>query len=126
MVRNLGYKHYMKANAWYRVLLEHKHTKNEAIEEAEMATDHIFDDTDIEMYEELVEKVEQGKHFDTVTLRCDLRMDVTAHDVDDAYGEVVGMVREIQLPPCVKLEEVEPYYAEQDTEPMLDITEEAM
>ena len=119
-VQFCGYRWDVKVTALYKVLMAHKHTEDEAVEEAEMATDHIFDNSDIEYCEESEVKVKQGKHFDTVMIRLDLRMDVTAHDVDDAYGEAYGMVSDIELPPNVTLEDAEPYYAERDTEEILE------
>lgn len=119
-VQFCGYRWDAKVAALYKVLIAHKHTEDEAVEEAEMATDHIFDNSDIEYCEELQTEVKQGKHFDTVMIRLDLRTNVTAHDVDDAYGEAYGMVSDVELPPNVTLEDAEPYYAERDTEEILE------
>lgn len=104
-----GYPFEVYAVAYYHVVMDHK-SKDDAEDEAYLATDTIFDnDTGIKVLDTKVTKVERQKYFDIAEVKMELRIDLTAFDVDDAFRDAEDMIRGMDLPVGVSLYDCEAY-----------------
>ena len=93
-----------------KVAVEHKANKDDAYEEAYLATDRIFDDYgNIKLIDITDVKVEKGEYFDFVEIEDDLRVFVSGNDHESAMSEAEAVVKEISLPVGVIVYEAEAY-----------------
>ena len=119
-MRFAGYRFYVTVYSYYKVAIA-KNDKQDEIEDAALlAVSNLFkNDSDVTVLDMEVQEVSQdNKYFTIVDVGLELKVRVTAHDTDDAFGEADGYVRENSedLPNGVAFFECESIDAEQETE----------
>ena len=118
-MRFAGYRFYVTVYSYYKVAMAKTDNKDDIEDNAFLATDRIFDNwSEVKVVDTEVEEINQdNKYFTVADVGIELRVRVTAHDVDDAFCEAEGLVREnTDLPGGVAFFECEAIDAEQETE----------
>ena len=119
-MRFSGYRFYVTVYSYYKVAIAKNDKQDEIEESALTAVSNLFaNDSDVTVLDREVEEVSQdNKYFTIVDVGLELKVRVTAHDTDDAFGEADGYVRENSedLPNGVVFFECESIDAEQETE----------
>lgn len=118
-MRFSGYRFDVTVYAYYKVAIAKTEDEDEIYENALTATKDIFNGwSEVKTIDCEVQEVDQSnKYFTIVDFSWELSVTVTAHDIDDAFGEAEGFVREAtDLPNGVVFFEVEAIDAERDTE----------
>lgn len=109
MIKFYGYPFEVYVAAYFHVAMEHK-SKDDAEDEALMATDKIFDDnSDVTVVKSEVTKIERHKYFDIAEVKMELLIELTAFEYGEAWGDAEIMVRETDLPVGVSLYDCEAY-----------------
>ena len=122
MARNYGYEWEVSVYAYVKVAMAKRTDEDEIGEEAFLATCRLYEhDSNVNVVDNDVVKIEQEKHFTVATVGLDLRIKTTGNDIDDAYEEAEGIAQGIidELPVGVAWYDCEPYDAEQG-EPAVD------
>jgi len=119
-MRFAGYRFYVTVYSYYKVAIA-KNDKQDEIEDAALlaVSDLFKNDSDVTVLDMEVEEVNQdNKYFTIVDVGLELKVRVTAHDTDDAFGEADGYVRDNSgdLPNGVAFFECEAIDSERETE----------
>ena len=121
MIKFHGYPYTVFAFAYFKVIMEHKLDKEEAENEAYLATDRIFDgDEFVRVHSTEVTSIEKQKHIDVAEVKMDLRIDVAAFDYDDAYEKARTEVEDATLPFGVSFDDFDPCDSEYYKEELLE------
>lgn len=121
-MRFAGYRFYVTVYSYYKVAIAKTEDTDEIEDAALAALSRMFEhDTDITVLDKEVQEINQdNKYFTIADVGMELRVRVTAHDIDDAFGEADGYVRENSerkdLPNGVAFFECESIDGEQETE----------
>ncbi len=116
-IRFLGYKFDVTVYAYFKVAIAKTEDKDEIEDQAFLATDRIFDHvSEVTVLDTEVQEISQdNKYFTVLDVGMELKVTVTAHDHDDAYGEAEGFVEEnMDLPGGVAFFECEAIDSERD------------
>ena len=114
-----GYRYDVTVYAYYKVAIAKTEDKDEIYENAFAATKDIFKGwSEVTTIDNDVQEVDQSnKYFTIVDFSWELKVTVSAHDIDDAFGEAEGFVSEItDLPNGVVFNVCEAIDGERDTE----------
>ena len=118
-MRFAGYRFYVTVYSYYKVAIAKTEDKDEIEDQAFLATDRIFDNwSEVTVIDTEVEEINQdNKYFTVADVGMELKVTVSAHDADDAFGEAEGLVREnTDLPGGVAFFVCEAIDCERDTE----------
>ena len=122
-MRNYGYDFTVSVYAYFKVAMAKRKDEEEISEESFDATCRLYEhETDVKVIDNSVMEIEQDKKYFTVAnVGLDLRINVTAQDLDEAYMEAEGVAEDVinRLPAGVAYFECEAYDAEQG-EPAID------
>ncbi len=113
-----GYRYDVTVYAYYKVAIAKTENEDEIYENAFTATKDIFKGwSEVKTIDNDVQEVDQSnKYFTIVDFSWELKVTVSAHDIDDAFGEAEGFVEDASLPNGVVFWEAEAIDGERDTE----------
>ena len=116
MARDYGYEWEVSVYAYLKVAMAKRKDKDEIEEESFNATCRLFEhETDVDVLDNQVQKVEQGdKYFTFASVGLELKIKVTAHDIEKAFEEAEKVADEVakRLPAGVSYVESNYYDAE--------------
>jgi hypothetical protein len=123
MARSYGYEFTVSTHTYLKVAMAKRKDKDEIEEEAFDATCRLFDhESDVTVIDNEVTEIHQDdKYFTVADVRLDLRIKVTAHDIDKAIEEAEKVADEVakRLPAGVSYVESN-YYDTEKGEKAID------
>ena len=98
MSRDYGYEWEVSVYAYLKVAMAKRKDKEEIEEESFDATCRLFEhDSDVDVLDNQVMKVEQGdKYFTFASVGLELKIKVTAHDIEKAFEEAEKVADEVK------------------------------
>ena len=123
MVKDYGYEWEVSLYSYFKVAMAKRTDADEIEEESFNATCRLFDhESDVTVIDNEVTKIHQDdKYFTVADVRLDLRIKVTAHDIDKAIEEAEKVADEVakRLPAGVSYVESN-YYDTEKGEKAID------
>lgn len=120
MPKHYGYEWEVSTYAYFKVAMAKTEDADEIDEESFDATCRLYEGrSDVKVIDNRVMEVSQdNKYFTVADVGLDLRIKLTAHNLDDAFDEAERMAEEIksELPPGVVWFDCESYDAEKGDE----------
>lgn len=105
-----GYEYVVSLYAYFKVAMEKKTNKDEIDEESFVATCRLYENESyVDVVDNQLMEVTQGKHFTIADVGLDLRIKVVAHDYEGAYAEAESIAKGIRLPVGVSFYDCEAY-----------------
>ena len=97
MARSYGYEFTVSTHTYLKVAMAKRKDKEEIEEESFDATCRLFDhESDVTVIDNEVTEIHQDdKYFTVADVRLDLRIKVTAHDIDKAIEEAEKVADEV-------------------------------
>ena len=97
MVKDYGYEWEVSLYSYFKVAMAKRTDADEIEEESFNATCRLFEhESDVDVLDNQVLKVEQGdKYFTFASVGLELKIKVTAHDIEKAYEEAVKVADEV-------------------------------
>ena len=98
MARDYGYEWEVSVYSYYKVAMAKRTDADEIEEESFNATCRLFEhETDVDVLDNQVMKVEQGdKYFTFASVGLELKIKVTAHDIEKAFEEAEKVADEVK------------------------------
>ena len=97
MARDYGYEWEVSVYSYYKVAMAKRTDADEIEEESFNATCRLFEhESDVDVLDNQVQKVEQGdKYFTFASVGLELKIKVTAHDIEKAFEEAEKVADEV-------------------------------
>ena len=97
MARDYGYEWEVSLYSYFKVAMAKRTDADEIEEESFNATCRLFEhESDVDVLDNQVQKVEQGdKYFTFASVGLELKIKVTAHDIEKAFEEAEKVADEV-------------------------------